>query len=119
MEEDFTEFWSENESSSFVLSIEGQEDQLIGGLGISLAPNPYSKKQIQALVYFIYVSPEYRKGTDLGKRLIQLGEDWAVKQKAASIFFSVLSHVNIGKVYQKKGYVQSETIWSKSLIEKG
>lgn len=65
--------------------------------------------------HVVYVLPEYRKGTNLGKRLLRATEGAADAQGCISMVWQCREKSALAKIVQSLGYYEGERLYHKQL----
>ena len=82
-------------------------DEIVGNLGMLIAPNIYNPKETLADIYMVDVFPKYR-GQGVAKKLIQTAEYKAMEMGITSISISFKSEAIAKGVENSMGYTLTE-----------
>lgn len=90
------------------------DEMIVGALGGVLFPDPNTGEPV-ATEFFWYVRPEARGA---GLKLLPEFERWAVEAGAARVHMVHLLKLapeKLGRLYQRRGYTPTETLYVKTL----
>ena len=90
-----------------------ESDEIMGAVGLLIAPNVYNNSELLADIYFIDVVPKYRK-QGLAKDFMKVVEDYAKEKGAVAITVS-FNQQEIADRVAKNGYMKFEYKIIKSL----
>ncbi len=97
-----------------VVIVHQQGDRLVGMIGVSVMPYPYSGEPIASELFW-WLEPEVRGG-GAGTALLGQAEQWAHARGATHLLMiAPTQSPGVDRIYQAMGYTPLETTWQKPM----
>lgn len=104
------------EGAGLLLVITARDDgKLAGYFVVIISPNITCAGEKMAFGATLYLKKEYRSGTFAGLKLIRMAEQKAQEYNCATIMISSPAIQPIDKFLKRKGYSETETLFSRRL----